>query len=141
MTFSIISLYGKCFTDATHNKAPKLESDKLFQEQEELFEIHNYLMDLRHHFISHRGESEGEVEAAYIIIPKAEGEPQIRYQRLKQVSFTIDQLEEITKLINFVLGELANKIQKSGQKAYSTYLKLFTPEQMSFMMLNNMKEV
>ena len=141
LTFSIISLYGKCFTDATQSKAPKLEAKEIFKNKEEMRETHEYLMELRHHFISHRGESDGEVEAAYILVPKSEGDPQIRFHRLKQISFNNEQLESIELLIKFIMSELKTKMDKSGLKAYRDYFKLFTPEQMSFMTINNMKEI
>jgi len=74
LTNSLISLYGKCFTDASKNKAPKLVPSEIFKEQEELKPTHDYLMELRHNFIAHRGETASEVGIAYLLIPKDEGE-------------------------------------------------------------------
>lgn len=140
MTYSAISLYGKCFTDATKNKAPKLEPIQLFDKQEDLRQTHEYLMDLRHHFISHRGDTDSEVEAAYILIPKGNGSSQVKYSRLKKMSFESDQIEKIDELMEYLLQQLEKKIQKSGQKAYEAILKNFTAEQMALMTINNIKE-
>src|SRR6187402_2333988 len=53
LTYSLIALYGKCYTDASKNKFPKLESKNLFEENTPLSETHNFLMNLRHQFIAH----------------------------------------------------------------------------------------
>ena len=139
-TYSAISLYGKCFTDASKVNAPKLEANQLFKNDIDLKKIHEYLMDLRHHFISHRGDTEGEVEVAYLLIPKEEGEPQVRYSRLKQMSFSKEQQNDIMRLADYLLEEVIRKIQKSGQKTYDAFFKNFTPDLMTIMALNNMRD-
>jgi hypothetical protein len=141
--YSIVSLYGKCFTDATNDKLPKLEPAVLFNGSVEHLETHEYLMNLRHHFISHRGETSNETVMAYILIPKDERtaeQSQIRFWQLKQLFFEAGMLEHIETSVAFILAFLKEQIEKSGQKAYNGYMNSFTPEQMTFMMLNNVED-
>jgi len=73
-------LYGKCFTDASENSFPKLEPSELFSEGGEKFETHKYLMDLRHQFIAHRGDTASEVGVAYLLVPKSDSLDKTRVQ-------------------------------------------------------------
>lgn len=141
LTYSSISLYGKCFTDASKNSFPKLESTNLFQEGDGNFETHNFIMELRHQFIAHRGDTESEVGISYMLVPKNDKveNSQIRFGQLKQVAFSEDDLNRIEKLIKFLLEKILDKIQKSGQKVYEGMLNIFTPEQLTLMLMNNAK--
>jgi len=140
LTYSLISIYGKCFTDATKSKSPKLEPKQIYEEGSNFLMTHDYLMDLRHNFIAHRGDTENEVEAAYLLIPKEEGEPQVRYAQKKRMNLNSEKRNEISELVEFLLPIVMDKIQKSGQKTYNALFDNFTPEQMSFMLINNVKD-
>lgn len=98
LSYSLISLYGKCFTDASKNSFPKLETN-FFAEENNLLETHNYLMDLRNQFIAHRGDTESEIGISYIIIPKEKGDAQtqIRFSQVKQKSFSNVDLDKFEK--------------------------------------------
>lgn len=141
LTFSLISLYSKCFTDASKNNYPKLEPHNLFKDEIDYQKTHDFLIDLRNQFIAHRGKTEHEVGIAYIAMPKEDqGEKtQLRFSQLKKTSFSDEDLNNIEPLIQFVIKILLEKIQKSGQKVHDTMLNLFTTEQLTMMMINNMK--
>ena len=142
LTYSLISLYGKCFTDGSQHSNSKLEPSHLFKEDDtENQEVHTYLMNLRHQFIAHRGETDSEIGIAFMIIPK-EGsidDNQIRFTQLKQNSFSPERLDLIEKTINHIIESLKESIEKNGQKLYENFLKIFTPEQIKLMLLNNAK--
>lgn len=141
LSYSLISLYGKCFTDASRSSFPKLESSELFEEGEDIYETHKYLMDLRHQFIAHRGETENEIGISYMLIPR-EGsleQVQVRFSQLKMVGFSNEDLDRFEHLINYLLKRLLEKIQKSGQKIHDGMFNLLTPEQLTFMLMNNAK--
>ena len=141
LTFSMISLYGKCFTDATSSKSPKLEPNEIFKGEPKFQTIHDKLLNLRHNFIAHRGESEGEVKAAFMLIPKVDnGGVEIKYKGLKQISFSKQELSEIEDLIDFILKKLQPKIDKSARKVKEGLLNNFNPKQIAFMNLNSKKE-
>ena len=64
---------------------------------------------------------------------------QVRFSQLKQVSFNEEDLNWIQLLVKFLLEQIIEKIQKNGQKVNDGLLSLFSPEQLAFMMLNNVK--
>lgn len=140
LSYSLISLYGKCFTDASKSSFPKLESN-IFAGKDNLIETHNYLMDLRHQFIAHRGDTESEIGIAYMLIPKVKNEQQtqIQFSQVKQKSFSKDDLDKFENQMKFIHSLLLDKIQKTGQKLHDSYLNLFTPEQIVTMVVNNAK--
>lgn len=121
LTYSSISLYGKCFTDASNTKAPKLEPSQLFQEGTEFQATHDFLMNLRHNFIAHRGDTESEIEVAYLLVPKLEGEPQVRFTRTKQMKFSPDEREKIRELVEYLLDEIVEKIKRQA-KSYTVLI-------------------
>lgn len=140
LMYSIISLYGKCFTDASKSKFPKLETD-VFNGKPAFKKTHDDIMELRHRFIAHRGDTESEVTAAFMLIPKEDSSGvEIKFKRLKQISFQSDKLKEIRELIDFLVKKLDFKIEKGAKKAKKGMLENFTPEQLAFMNLNNTKE-
>lgn len=138
--YSIISLYGKCFTDATHEKLPKLEPAFIFNGQDDHLKTHEHLMNLRHNFIAHRGETDNETVMAYILVPKdsqSVEQSQLRFTQLTQLYFDTGMLNQIEELVSFLLEFIKERLEKSGQKAYEGFMNAFTPEQMTFMILNN----
>lgn len=139
LSYSLISLYGKCFTDASKNNFPKLEGN-IFQGKDDLIETHNYLMNLRHQFIAHRGDTESEIGIAYMLIPKEKNnlQKQIQFSQVKHKSFSKDDLDRFENQINFTLELLITKIKKTGQKLNDSFLNLFSPEEIgSRMLINN----
>lgn len=141
LSYSLISLYGKCFTDASKNSFPKLEAN-IFADKDDLIETHNYLMDLRHQFIAHRGDTESEIGIAYMIIPKEVNnlQTQIQFSQVKQKSFSKVDLDRFENQMTFIIGLLLEKIQKTGQKLHDSFLNLFPPEEIvSKMIINNAK--
>lgn len=140
LTYAMLALYGKCFTDASKNSNPKLEPKSLFVDQKELKETHDFLMDLRHQFIAHRGKTDSEIGISFMVVPKENiVGSQVRFKQLKQVSFNGEKLLEIKTLISYLIDELKKKIQKSGQKVYDEFFNSFSVKEMSFMIMNNVK--
>lgn len=140
-TYALIALYGKCFTDATRNSYPKLEPTEIFKFGSEFSQTHDALMELRHQFIAHRGDSEAEIGVSYVLIPKAGGTAltQVRFSGVKKISFTKEELINIEEVIKILIDHLQAKIQKNGQKVNDSLLTLFSPEQLQFMMVNSAK--
>lgn len=141
LSYSLISLYAKCFTDASKNSFPKLEAN-IFEGKDDLIETHIYLMDLRHQFIAHRGDTESEIGIAYMIIPKVKNDlqTQIQFSQVKQKSFSKDDLDRFENQMKFILELLLEKIQKTGQKLHDGFLNLFSPEEIvAKMIINNAK--
>ena len=142
LTYSLIALYGKCYTDASKNNFPKLEPKNLFKDDNQLKEVHNFLMDLRHQFIAHRGDTESEIGVSFMVIPKKEGveQSQVSFSQVKLNAFSPEELAKIMTLINYTIEYLEQVIQKNGQKVYEVFFDMFTPEQIALMLMNNAKE-
>lgn len=139
LTYSLLALYGKCFTDAAKKSYPKLEPNSLFKDLDELRQIHDYLMDLRHHFIAHRGDTDSEVGISLMAIPKVkDGQPQLNFKQVKLGAFTGKRIDEIQTILEFLKVELEKKIQKCGQKVYDGFFN-FNPKEMSLMVMNEIK--
>ncbi|MEO6136105.1 MAG: hypothetical protein ABIP35_13195 [Ginsengibacter sp.] len=141
LSYSLISLYGKCFADASKNSYPKLEPSNLFKEGDDNNETHNYLIDIRHQFIAHRGDTENEIGISYMLVPKTENsdKTQMRFSQLKMIAFSEKDLVRIESLVEYIIEKLLEKIQKNGQKIHDGMLNLFTPEQLSLMLMNGGK--
>ncbi|WPV65936.1 hypothetical protein [Chitinophaga sp. LS1] len=141
LTYSLIALYGKCFTDASKHSYPKLEPNDLF-ENNKLKDVHEYLMDLRHQFIAHRGETEAEIGISFMLIPKNKelsDKTELRFSRLKMINFSKEEISKIEELLNYLLQEVHAKIEKAAQKLHDHLLTEFTPEQLNLMRMDNMK--
>lgn len=139
LTYSLIALYGKCYTDASKNSFPKLEPKNLFDENSSLSETHIFLMTLRHQFIAHRGNTESEIGVSYMIIPKNDGveESQVRFSQVKQNAFSGEDLDRFETLIIHTIEYLKGIIKKTGQKVYDAFFEMFTAEQIVVMLMNN----
>lgn len=117
LTYAFISIYGKCFSDASKCKYPKLESNDIFKNEKVFLKTHCYLINLRHQFIAHRGYTESEVGLAFIVTPKTgDVNSQVIFRGFKRTTFSDDKIDEIKKLLDFLLTKLSPKVQKSGQK-------------------------
>lgn len=120
-TYTLISLYGRCFTDASNHKKPKLETS-IFKENESLLESHNELITLRHNFVAHRGESDGEKAILFMITPKIHSRESIlKYERKRLSRFSSDKLSQYEVLIEFVIIQIENKLRKLGEKLYNKF--------------------
>lgn len=141
LTYALVGLYAKCFTDASKSSFPKLEPTDVFKDEKGHQEFHDYIMEIRHQFLSHRGDTEHEVGIAYMLIPKT-GEidkTAVRFNQLKMVGLSDEDLNKFEGLLNFLFEKLMAKIQKNAEKIQQGMTSIFTPEQMSFMLMNNAK--
>ena len=141
LCYAIIALYGKFFTDASQSNKPKLEPSFLFKEESANQNTHNFLMDLRHNFIAHRGSTINEVEVSYLLIPKPEVNKQteLKYSQIKLNSFNHKETNDIAQLIEYLIEQVKYKIQKSGDKAKGAMFEHFTIEQLGALAINNME--
>ena len=139
--YTLISNYGKCFTDAKKSKSPKLEPLEIFKNSENLLKIHEFMMGLRHEFIAHRGETDSEVGIAFMVFPvrRPDENAQIRFKQLKDISLKENKIMEIEKLLNFILSILEQKIEKCSNKIYKSFFELFTEKEIEVMIMNGIK--
>ncbi len=141
LTYSIIALYGKCFTDATEGKYPKLEPNSIFEDRPDLRKQHDYFMDLRHKFIAHRGKTDDEIGISYIAVSKNEpNKAKLKYRQLKLSGFAKDKLEKFEELFTFVFETLNKKFAKAGNKVYDGMLNTFSKEDLNNFTFTNLKK-
>jgi hypothetical protein len=134
---SIISIHGKCFTDASNAGYPKLEINDL---SDNYLEIHNHLMNLRHNFIAHRGITKFESSSLFMLIPKNDEiseKAKIRLLGLKQTFPNNDELILYKDYFLYLLELVNKKIQKSVEKANKGFFNL-DPEIGKYFLINNL---
>lgn len=123
LCYSLIIIYGKCFTDASTHKYPKLETD-IFENRNDLLKTHNFLMNLRHNFIAHRGDTPEEVGMLFLLIPKNDKlKVKTSFKRIKRYSLK-EYLDDIKILIDFIIQILDIKIEKQTSKVLESLTKL-----------------
>ncbi|WP_323027595.1 hypothetical protein [Gelidibacter japonicus] len=126
--YSLISLYGRCFTDSSHSKKPKLEANDLFNSFNDEFETHKKLIDIRHTFIAHRGDNDNELPIVYLKVPKKEVVKQnntpFEIISTRYTTESVDFLKDIITLTDFLVTRVEEKIQKQSDKLYKGIMNL-----------------
>ena len=112
---TVIILYGKCFTDSSSTKSPKLELD-CFEDFDNFKKLHQNLMDMRHNFIAHRGETEHEYGKAYFQIFPRTMKWQVKVGLQRKFSFERKEVLNYINLVDFLLKITIDKYEKSGKK-------------------------
>jgi len=138
LTYSAITLYAKCFMDASKGNAPKLESNQIFKDEKDK-EIHEYLMELRHKFLVHRNKNNAEIEASFFLVPKNESmETAVRHLATRQISFHEEKLEEIIQHLQVMKTIIQSKVENAAKKVQKGLLNL--DEQITkHLIVNNVK--
>jgi hypothetical protein len=139
---SVIITYGKCFTE---NKAglSKLERSAL-NGNEGLQDLHDRIMQLRHAYVAHRGDTEHEQAVVFMKMDKTKDtgqqtEYQIKSRKL--LSPGAGALGGYLELFNLLLEEVAKKIQKHSEKAHQAFFEKLSPKQISLLLINNMRDL
>ena len=112
---TVIVLYGKCFTDSSKTKSPKLEPSCL-ENLEKIKILHINLMSMRHNFIAHRGKTEHELGKAYFQIFPETMEWGIKVGLQRRFSFEPEELSQYIELIEYLIKISTNKYEKAGKK-------------------------
>lgn len=136
---SIIVTYGKCFTDATQASKSKLEPKDCFStNDEEIKEMHEQIMTLRHTFIAHRGDTENEQAVVYMKIPKngeAENRTEYKVKSLRATGHNLEKLKKYFKLFNHVQKIIEQKFFRQAEKTHDTILNNMTAEQINQLLI------
>ncbi|KAA9341155.1 hypothetical protein [Larkinella humicola] len=129
--YSTISLYGKCFTDASTSKSSKLEVKDCFTVGQGLHGVHEQLMDLRHNLVAHRGETIQEIGIAYLRLRLHDS---ARGAHVRQGKFKIPKdLNVIVELLEHLIAVCEMKFEKATEKAWDHMMKTYTPTQMALL--------
>lgn len=117
--YSLISLYGRCFTQPAHNTKSKLEVRDCFGENDsQLLSRHNKLMDLRHKFLAHRGDTILEQGILFLQIPKdkLKNSPQFHVESVRAGSPLDKELKDYMELFNHLKLVIQRKLEKQSTK-------------------------
>jgi len=138
LMYSSLALYGKCFTDASQSKSPNLIVSQIISDAK-LLETHEFLMNLRHKFLAHRGETDSEIISSFYLINKINNTSQLQFMRAKQISFTKVQIFRITELVKALLKKL-NEIKIKFSNKVQKGMLAFEPKILSQLSINNLIE-
>lgn len=116
---TVIILYGKCFTDSSSSKSPKLEPVIFENEDENLLNLHIKLMDLRHNFVAHRGYSDHEFGKAFFQINLKKMIWGIKVGIQRRHNFELEEIPQFVSLIEFLSVKVQEKYDKVGRKIVS----------------------
>ncbi len=128
-SYSIIALYGKCFTSAD-NGYPKLEEKEIFKEKPELIQAHRYIMDLRNRFIAHRTDHIDELGIVYLAIDKESRRTELKFNLMKMSLISPKKMEVLQNLFAHVETIILAKLKKTGDKTYKRLLENYTRQEL-----------
>lgn len=119
--YSLIILYGRCFSNATKGQKVKLDKEDFFNINDEILLItHNKIIEIRNDFIAHRGENENEIPIVYVKIPQGEipEEYNVEFEIISTRYVTESSLflEQIIDLVDFIIPKVKTKIDKCGER-------------------------
>lgn len=130
---TILVLYGKCFTDASSSKSPKLELKDCFDEEKDkaLAELHKELMNLRHNFVAHRGSTEHEIGFGYFRVKIDDLSRHVNVKQLKRRLPSKDELKDYIQLFNHLVKVVEGKFEKEAGKVMKHMLSEYTGEELA----------
>ncbi len=133
--YAIISLYGKCFTNASSSTMPNLQRSD-FNNRPDLLSIHEELMQIRHNFVAHRGLSMNDASIPYLSINK-DNANDIRFhvRRGKVEHFSGKNPSMYIELIDYLIEKVDVKIKKNAKKTYLRLIEEFTSEELAHLKL------
>ena len=119
--YSLIILYGRCFSNATKGQKVKLDKEDFFNINDEILLItHNKIIEIRNNFIAHRGDNENEIPIVYVKIPQGEipEEYNVEFEIVSTRYVTESSLflEQIIDLVDFLIPKVKTKIDKCGER-------------------------
>lgn len=117
--YSLISIYGRCFTQPADSSKSKLEASDCFSASDtELLKLHNHLMEIRHRMLAHRGDTVWEQGLLFLQLPKNKETHDIKFhvESVRAASPPIEQLKEYAELFKHLMLVIHKKLQKVGAK-------------------------
>ena len=135
--YTLITLYGKCFMDATKNQYPKLEANDCFAASPNYLKTHAELIELRHHFIAHRGKSLNEAFLPIFQINIINHDQAIKMKMIKKSAPNNKKILAYKEIIIHLLKLIDVKREKAISKAYKHLTQNYTPEKMHELLLKN----
>lgn len=130
LLYSFLVLYARCFTDSS---SCKLEAADFSEDYNHLLNIHKEIMDMRHNFVAHRGETEHETGLAFLKLNIQDYSRRVVVKQIKRVFPVREQLVQYSELLDFLTKVAENKFKKAGEKVWKHMLQEYTAEDMALM--------
>jgi hypothetical protein len=132
---TVIILYGKCFTDSSSSNSPKLEKD-VFKNDSSFLKLHDEIMELRHHFIAHRGKTDNAFGRAFLQINPIKMQGNIKVGHYNTTNFSPQRIPEYFKLINFLKIEVRKKFSSNEKKVIKYIFQNLTNQEFKDLVIN-----
>ena len=132
---TFLILYGRCFMDATSSKSSKLEKE-IFNDVLIALETHSEIMELRHNFVAHRGESESEVGTAFWILGKNSQHSEIKLKQIKRSSLPIEKIEKYQIHLHFLIKMVKARLDKHSDKLLTFFENKIPNEELIKYLIN-----
>ncbi|MBT6685170.1 MAG: hypothetical protein HN704_08160 [Bacteroidetes bacterium] len=135
---SCIIIYGKCFTDAAKGRGTTLNKEDIFSANSNLGKFHEELMDMRHNYIAHAGDSIFEkMEPRIRLASRGNSSyPHLVYQGYTIKGFSHNVLLEFINIIDYLMEQLSSKIETVGNLVLQEEEKNKTKEEMLEAVMN-----
>jgi hypothetical protein len=128
LLYSFIALYGRCFTDASSSSSPKLERTDFSSDQDELLDLHDEIMSMRHNFVAHRGSTDHETGFAYIKLNTEDLSVQVQVKQVKRAFPEASKLNSYIVLLNHLIAVAEARFEKAGIRAWKHIREEYTGE-------------
>jgi len=133
---SSINLYGRCFTQA-HGRKTSLKADDCFQKDKELLNYHKAIIEMRHSYLAHAGETSHKKTIATLLMKVHERVivPQIQYEYLARTNLNKEENKKFIKVVDFLITHSKNK----RYDKLNAFFKNITHEQMNLYLRQSLK--
>jgi len=138
--FSFIITYGKCFTDATGSKSPKLE-ENIFEYRPDLKEYHSEIMSLRHNYVAHRGTTIEDIGIAYITLHTDREGISAHAKGLIRITTDLQSHDSYVKTVSFVKDVTYEKFKKLAVKIWNHLLNEKSNSHLESMIIAGRREL
>ena len=113
---TIIMMYAKCFDESSNRRKIKLSKSFFAGANEEIKQQHEHLMEIRHKFLAHAGNTELENYELLIGIHEDDGiEIKFSPENYKTLTGEVVEEKELIPLIDEILKRVEDKIVKLSE--------------------------
>jgi len=122
--YSMIVLYGKCFTDASNAKRTKLEArDVISDLNPTLITTHQKIMKIRHNYVAHNGDDENDYGFVYLKLNIRTLMREVKSKKIRRSSLDKQDLRYFVELCQNVLDKIETMAHKYAERVWKNMLK------------------
>lgn len=137
--FSFVIIYGRCFTDASKSSYSRLD-ESVFVANSNLLQTHIKIMNLRHDYVAHRGNSEENLGIAYMIFNIQTLQPAAHGKSISRVTPDKEDYGSYLNLLEFLMHRLREKFVKASIKVWNRLRENYSDSKISEMIIAGSKK-